>query len=435
MEVYAREYPTRGRIEIPVGAIAGEIAGAIVREVGKSCYKLYARTYQRALQAATYFVPWPQAQRIEGEGALGELPLQIKSMHIKNVLIVTDKGISSLGLMNGLLEGLKNASVGYVIYDETVPNPTTKNVEEALSLYKENHCQALIAFGGGSPMDCAKGVGARLARPEKTLAQMKGLMKVKRPLPPLFAIPTTAGTGSETTITAVISDADTHVKYPMHDMAIIPQFAVLDPALTVGLPPHITAATGMDALSHAVEAYIGKSNTVETKKYGRDAVRLIFDNLYLAYSDGQNMAARENMLRGSHYAGIAFARAYIGYVHSMAHALGGMYGIPHGMAIATVMPYVLEYYGKSAHKPLAELADVAGISRETDTPAQKAEKLIQAIRELNRSMNIPEKVSELKSIDIPELVQRAAKEANPSYPVPKILFEDDLSRLFYEMME
>lgn len=249
---------------------------------------------------------------------------------------------------------------------------------------------------------------------------MKGVLKVRKKPPSLFAVPTTAGTGSEATIAAVITDSKTHIKYQINDMALIPRYAVLDPALTIGLPAHITGATGMDALTHAVEAYIGKSNTRETKELSRKAVRLIFDNILTAYSAGANIAARENMLKASYYAGNAFTRAYIGYVHALAHALGGLYGIPHGLANAIVLPYVLEYYGSAVYKPLAELSDCAGISFPSDTREQKAKKFISVIRKMNQGMNIPDKIENIKRTDIPLLAKRAAKEANPFYPVPRM---------------
>ncbi|MEL1135752.1 iron-containing alcohol dehydrogenase [Desulfitobacterium sp. THU1] len=393
-------------------------------------YKLYCRAFQSVLKLGTYFMPWRTPKLLEGKNSLGQLPRLIKNNEINSVLIVTDKGISSLGLMNSLLKGLEDHDIKYCVYDKTVPNPTIDNIEEALKLYYSNRCKGIIAFGGGSPMDCAKGVGARIARPQKTIPQMKGLFKVLKKIPPLFAIPTTAGTGSEATIAAVITNQETHEKYAINDLVLIPKYAVLDPALTVGLPPHITSTTGLDALTHAVEAYIGRSNTKETKELSRKAVNLIFDNLFEAYSNGANLVARENMQKASFYAGIAFTRAYVGYVHALAHPLGGFYGTPHGLANAVILPYVLEYYGEPAHKPLAELADLIGISEKTDTTEEKALKFIDAIKKLNQSMEIPETIGGIKEKDIPTMSDRAFNEANPLYPVPRILSREDLIKLY-----
>lgn len=393
-------------------------------------YKLYCRLYQFIFRIVTPFLPWRKPELLVGEGSLIKLPALIINKDINRILIVTDKGIATLGLMDNLMEALTNKGIQYFVYDRTVPNPTIDNIEEALEMYRSNHCDGIIAFGGGSPIDCAKGVAARVARPQKAIPQMKGELKVRKKIPPLFAVPTTAGTGSEATLAAVISNSETHEKYAINDTALIPHVAVLDPLLTVKLPPHITSTTGMDALTHAVEAYIGRSNTKETIACSREAVKLIFENLYEAYANGTDIVARTNMQRASYLAGVAFTRAYIGYVHAIAHTLGGFYNIPHGLANAVILPYVLEYYGESVHKPLAELADLVGITESTDNIEQKATKFIEAIKKLNEDMNIPKKINGIVESDIPLMVERALKEANPFYPVPKILFREDLTKLY-----
>jgi alcohol dehydrogenase class IV len=232
-----------------------------------------------------------------------------------------------------------------------------------------------------------------------------------------------------------VSNIITHEKYAINDPALIPHYAVLDPALTVGLPPHITSTTGMDALTHAVEAYIGRSNTKETLKLSRDAVKLIFENVEKAYTTGTDITSRENMLKASYYAGVSFTRAYIGYVHAVAHTLGGFYNTPHGLANAVILPNVLAYYGDSVHKPLAELADLVGISEAKDSEAEKSDRFIQAIRILNNRMGIPEKIKSIEEKDIPLLVQRAHKESNPLYPVPKILSKQDLTKIYMMIKE
>ena len=249
---------------------------------------------------------------------------------------------------------------------------------------------------------------------------MRGTLTIRKKIPTLYAVPTTAGTGSETTLAAVVSDPETHEKYAIQDPVLRPKYAVLDAELTVGLPPHITSTTGMDALTHAVEAYIGRSNTKGTEEAARKATRMIFDNLETAYTDGKNLTARENMLEASYLAGVAFTRAYVGYVHAIAHNFGGMYGTPHGLANAVIMPYVLDWYGESAYKRLSELADVAGIVTTETTDAEKATLFIRKIREMNRSMNIPEHL-DVKEEDIETIAKRALREGNPLYPVPKII--------------
>lgn len=377
---------------------------------------------------------WHEPELLLGENALSKLPDLIKSKSINNVLVVTDKQISQLGLMDPMLKRMDEIGVKYIVFDEVVPNPTIDNVEAALQLYQSNHCQGLVGFGGGSSMDCAKGIGARVANPNKQIPQMRGVLKVRKRIPTLFAVPTTAGTGSETTVAAVITNSKTHEKYALNDFQLIPRYAVLDPMLTIGLPPHITSTTGMDALTHAVEAYIGNSNTRYTKKMAIDAAKLIFKNISKVYHDGKDIEARQNMLTASYYAGIAFTRAYVGYVHAVAHTLGGFYGVPHGLANAVILPIILEQYGESAWKPLAELADAVDITRPSDTEEQKAKKFIEAIKTFNKDMNIPTKIDGILDKDIPIMAARASQEANPLYPCPMLYTKNEIQH-FYKLIQ
>lgn len=394
---------------------------------------IYYRIYQTVFKVLSPMLPWRTPELLSGDGAVSKLPAFIKEKGIDKVLIVTDKMLMSIGLLDGLTEGLKNSGIEYFIYDKTVPNPTIDNIEEGLTMYKDNGCRAIIAFGGGSPMDCAKVIGARAVRPNKPVSKMRGLFKVLRRLPPLFAIPTTAGTGSEATLAAVISDSRTHEKYPINDFSLIPHYAVLDPALTLKLPKHITSTTGMDALTHAVEAYIGNSNTAYTIDMSEKAVKLIFDNIKKAYDDGSDIAARSDMQLAAYYAGIAFTRAYVGYVHAIAHTLGGLYGVPHGLANAVILPYVLEAFGGAAHKRLSKLADIAGI--EGGSEAEKAGKFIAAIREYNAYMSIPEKIKGIKEEDFETIAKRALREANPLYPVPVIWGREEIKAILSKIKE
>lgn len=388
--------------------------------------KAYCRLYQSIFRVAIRFMPWRKPELIQG--GLEKLPEFIKGKGIKKVLLVTDKGIRGLGLIDGLLAGLKNAEIDCFVYDDTIPNPTIGNIEDALKIYNENKCEAIIAFGGGSSMDCAKGVAARVARPKKPVRKMKGILKVGKKTPPVFAVPTTAGTGSETTLAAVISDPEKAEKYPINDPVLIPKYAVLDPQITVKLPPHITSTTGLDALTHAVEAYIGHSNTKETKEMAIKATKLIFENLETAYKDGSNIEARNNMQHAAYYAGIAFTRAYVGYVHAVAHSLGAQYHIAHGLANAVILPYFLDEYGKKAYKPLAELADAVGI--QGANREEKAKKFIEAVKQMNKDMNIPEHFPEIKEEDIPIMSKHANAEGNPLYPVPKLMDRKELAEMY-----
>ena len=381
----------------------------------------FYRVYQSVYKVAMGALDWTPPELLQGAGAIKKLPALVKKQGVNNVLVVTDKGLMSLHLLDSLFEGLESEGIKYTVFDGVQPNPTIYNVEDALKLYHDNGCEAFIAFGGGSPMDCAKVTAAKVARPNKSIPSMRGQLKVLKKTPLIFAVPTTAGTGSETTLAAVISNPDTHEKNAINDPVLRPKFAVLDPELTVGLPPHITSTTGMDALTHAVEAFIGRSNVKSTEDAALKATKLIFENIEKVYEDGKNIEARENMLVASFYAGVAFTRAYVGYVHAIAHNLGGMYGIPHGLANAVILPYILEFFGDSAHHRLAILADVAGITDGLTTEKEKAEKFIEAIKELNRKMNIPDKFEGIKDEDIELIATRALKEGNPLYPVPKIM--------------
>ncbi len=396
--------------------------------------KCWYRLYQRVFKVAMCFMDWSEPKLLEGAGSVLQLPEFIKSKGLNKVLVVTDKGLMSLHLLDPLFAKLKEVGIDYVVYDGVQPNPTIPNIEEARCMYINCGCQGIIAFGGGSPMDCAKAAAARVVKPKQPVRQMRGYLKVLHKLPPFFAVPTTAGTGSETTVAAVVTDPDTHEKNAINDICLRPKYAVLDPALTVGLPPHITSTTGMDALTHAVEAYIGKSNVKSTIKYAEDATVMIHDNLEKAYADGKDMKAREAMLKASFYAGCAFTRAYVGYVHAIAHNLGGLYGTPHGLANAVILPYVLDWYGDACYPQLAKLADLIGITTPSMSTAEKGKAFVAEIRRMNKAMNIPEKFDFIKEEDIPTLVTRALKEGNPGYPVPKIMAPADCEAVIRTFM-
>ncbi|MGN1307113.1 MAG: iron-containing alcohol dehydrogenase [Faecousia sp.] len=390
--------------------------------------KAYCRSFQCIMHAVLPLLPYREPEILDSVERVAPL---CASLHISSVLLVTDAGLRGAGATDKLETLLREAGIRCAVYDQTRANPTVENVEQARTLYLNEKCEALIAFGGGSSMDCAKAVGARIAYPKKELYRLKGLLRVLRRIPTLIAIPTTAGTGSETTITAVITDTKKKHKYTMNNFTLIPRYAVLDPGVTYTLPPSLTATTGMDALTHAVEAYIGGSTSKETRRLSLEAVRLIFANIERAYNDGHNRAAREAMLRAAYQAGIAFSKSYVGYIHAVAHSLGGQYNIPHGLANAVLMPIVLEDYGAAAHKKLHELAVAAGVATESETDAAAAEKLIRAIRELNQRMSIPATLSGIQKADIPQMAKYADKEANPLYPVPKLMDAGELER-FYE---
>ena len=394
--------------------------------------KIYCRMYQGIFRLVLPMMPYRQPQTLD---SVLDIKTVLQEKNITKVLIVTDQGIKDLNLTNSLEKDLKANKIGYAIYDGTIPNPTIENIEEGLELYKKEACQGIIAFGGGSVMDCAKMIGARVVRPEKSVAKMKGLLKIRKELPLLIAIPTTAGTGSETTVTAVITDSEKKRKYTINDFNLIPHYAVLDETLTLGLPPQLTATTGMDALTHAIEAYIGNSTTKETRKYALDAMRYIFQNIEKVYNDGSNARARKHMLNASYLAGLAFTRSYVGYVHAVAHTLGGEYHTPHGLANAVILPYVLSLYGKSIHSKLRTIAVYCEIAHSYDSDQIAASKLINKILELNEKMNIPKTFDYIKEEDIPTLAKYASKEANPLYPVPVLMSAKELQKIYYKISD
>ncbi len=390
--------------------------------------KAYCRIYQFCFRIAIPIMPYREPKIFK---SLDEVPSFLKSANISSVLLVTDKGLRSCGSTKKLEEQLASSGISCAVYDDTCANPTVNNVETARKVYIDNKCECLIAFGGGSSMDCAKAVGARIAYPNRNVGQLKGLLKVLRRIPTLIAVPTTAGTGSEVTVTAVITDSEKKHKYTMNNFTLIPRYAVLDPEVTFTLPKSLTATTGMDALTHAVEAYIGGSTTKQTRSLALEATELIFKNIKNAYNNGTDREARSNMLHAAYKAGVAFSTSYVGYIHAVAHSLGGQYNIPHGLANSVLMPIVLEEYGSTVYKKLHDLAVAAGVAKESDTDEAAAKSFIAAIRRLNKDMNIPEKLSGIRDEDIPLMARHASHEANPLYPVPKLMNASELEKLYY----
>ena len=393
--------------------------------------KIYCRTYQQIFRWIMPMLPYRNPETLN---SVMDIKNILRMNYITSVLLVTDKQLSDLELTKPLIDDLKNYNIKVAIYDGTVPNPTIDNIEEGLSLYNQNKCQGIIAFGGGSVMDCAKMIGARAVNPDKSVKKMKGLLKVKNKLPMLIAIPTTAGTGSETTLTAVITDHEKGHKYTINDFNLIPNYAILDANLTLGLPKGLTATTGMDALTHAIEAYIGNSTTDETRKASLEACRLIFENITKVYDDGSNIRSRQYMLKASYLAGVAFTRSYVGYVHAIAHSLGGKYNTPHGLANAVILPYVLSEYGKSIYSKIKDIAVYCNIAKKYDTEENATSLFINRIFEINEYMQIPRKFDFIKKEDIKEMAKHASREANPLYPVPKLLSKNQLTKIYYKIM-
>ena len=392
--------------------------------------KAFCRIFQYCFRVAIPILPYYNPTILDNVEDISKV---LDEKNITKVFLVTDKSIRKFGITKKLETHLADNGIAVTVFDDVVSNPTVDNVESARKLYLAKGCQALIGFGGGSAIDCAKAVGARIARPKKSLDKMAGILQVFRRIPLLFAIPTTAGTGTETTVATVITNSKTKHKYMISDFPLIPKYAVLDPEVTKTLPPSITASVGMDVLVHAVEAYIGNSTTKKTVHEALEAVYLVYNNLKKAYDDGNDTEARRNMLRASYLAGCAFTVSYVGYCHAVAHSLGGMYNIPHGLANAVLIPYVLEAYGSKIHFKLKQLGIAAGICNYRMSDEEAARVFIQSIKDMNKSMGIPTKIHGLNKADFKQLAQYASKEANPVYPVPVLMDESELEQFYHNV--
>jgi alcohol dehydrogenase class IV len=375
----------------------------------------------RGAGLAVRFLPIPQPTILVGPGASGRLGRTIAGFGHSKILIVTDSIISKLGLLDDLTTALTAGGAEYVVFDAITPDAPIPLIETGIDFYLENDCDAIVAFGGGSSMDASKAIAAAVSNPGKSLRELAGYFKGLNTPVKIYAVPTTAGTGSEVTVAAVISDPESHTKMVIVDTRLVPKMAALDPCLMTGLPPHITAATGIDALTHAIEAFVGHWASPGTDDMALSAVGLIFDNLRVAYSDGKNLEAREKMALAATYAGFAFTRANVGYVHAIAHQFGGKYHTPHGLANAIMLPLVLKYSLPAITDRLALLAVRAKLGRESEAEEVLAQKFLDAVDQLNLDLGIPTFLAALKESDIPQLAEAACREAHTGYPVPRYM--------------
>lgn len=363
-----------------------------------------------------------------------DLPTILNARYVQRPLIITDKEIRNSGILQYVCDVLNQDNIQYRIYDRTNTSPTIQNVEEASIMYIQNACDHVIALGRGSIMDCAKICLARVVQPQKSVEEMHGQLRIHTALPLLIAIPTTSGTGSEATSAAMILDESIHTSYVINDPALIPHVTILDPSLTISLSKQQTASSGMEALTHTLEALLGQNNTPITRKYGEKSLSFIKKSLLEAYDDGTSLAARDDMQKASFMAGIALTRANVGYVHALSHALEARYNITHGLANAILLPHVLETYGTCIHAQLAYFADLIQITKEHMGEAEKAYLFIRWIKDLNRHMQIPNYIEQLRVEDIPYLSAHAHKEANPLYPVPKIMRYEDFATIYFRIL-
>ncbi|HET7319833.1 MAG TPA: iron-containing alcohol dehydrogenase [Nitrospirota bacterium] len=357
-----------------------------------------------------------------GIGAHKELGSRIKTLGAKKPLIVTDKGITKSGLTQQIVDLVrKDAGLEPVVYDETIPNPTDKNVHDGVDVYKKNGCDMIITLGGGSSHDCGKGIGI-VAANGGSIKDYEGIDKSTKSMPPFIAINTTAGTASEMTRFCIITDTSRKVKMAIVDWRVTPTIAINDPLLMMGMPPALTAATGMDALTHAVEAYVSTIATPVTDACALKAIELVAKNLRAAVANGGDMVARDNMAYAEYLAGMAFNNASLGHVHAMAHQLGGFYNLPHGVCNAILLPHVERFNMIAKMDRFGDIAKAMGENIEGLSPRVAAEKAIEAIKTLSRDIGIPSGLTELgvKEKDLRIMAENAQKDAcgltNPRCP-------------------
>ena len=386
---------------------------------------------------------FPENAVAEGPGVISQIGDFAAKNGWKKALIVTDKNMVKFGQVTKVTESLTKAGVGYAIYDGVVPDPTIENIEGGYKTYLENGCDVIIGLGGGSPIDTCKAVAGRVVRPARKPDKMGGLFGVTLPdvqwifkkpanYPKTICIPTTSGTGADTTFSSVISNRRTGRKYTINDTSLQPDYTFLDPELSVTMDPEMTALTGIDALSHRVEAYLGIGRTRKSNKLSREGIKLIFDNLDTAVAEPDNIQARENMMIAAHKGGQVLITGETTYVHPFAHKVGAMTHLTHGYLIGSFMPPILEWYRPQADKRLAELAELIGVADPILSVEDNAEAFIQAIRELCAKYGIDGKVPQIATLDYKEIIKSIRIESFP-YPVPKVMTNDEMIAILDEV--
>lgn len=397
----------------------------LIADVGRS---VGLSAVMRAAGLVTRLMPIPQPTLLVGPGSSARLGQAVCGFGHRKVLIVTDPIVSGLGLLNRLTQALTEGGTAFVVFDEITQDAPIPLIEKGIAVFKTEGCDAILAFGGGSAMDAAKAIGLSAAN-HKSPRSLAGYFRGLHAPVPIYAVPTTAGTGSEVTVAAVISDPENKKKLVIADTRIVPKMAALDPVLMTGLPRHVTAATGMDALTHAIEAFIGHWSTDDSDRMALAAVRLIYHNLRTVYKDGNNLEAREQMALAATYAGLAFTRANVGNVHAIAHQLGGKYHTPHGLANAIMLPHVLRFYGPAVNDRLAVLALHAEVGTQGEPEDVLAQKFLASVDALNHDLGIPRQLNALRKADIPALARAACREADTNYPVPRYMSVESCAAL------
>ncbi|MCG9620741.1 iron-containing alcohol dehydrogenase [Vibrio diabolicus] len=393
-------------------------------------HRLY-RTYTAGLKIAALILPMPRPTLFSGPGSVNELLESMTELGFKRVLLVTDEGLVQVGIVDKVLKAAAQLDLQLDVFSKVQPDPTYDQVESGLEAYHRFHCEGILALGGGSAMDCAKVIAAKVTN-KRSIKKLAGLLKVWRMPAPLFAIPTTTGTGSEVTIAAVVSDPSSHIKTPLMDPKLVPLMAALDANLMIGLPPKITADTGVDALTHAIEAYVSRNATQETRAYSVAAIKLIFKYLPRVVAQGDDVEARHKMAMASYYAGLAFTKASLGYVHAFAHTFGAKYGIPHGMANGLALLPVLRF---SLSEIEPQLRKLDALTAEGQSGEASAQHFLTHVESLFASIDIKQKSALIKREDADALVDFILKEAHWNYPVPKFMSREECTQLLLDISD
>ena len=400
-------------------------------------YLAVAKTRAKVLKAFAYVVPIRRPMLFVGETSCDELCDMVINEGSTNVFIVTDAVLNKLGIPAKVTDYLDAKNISYKVYDGITPDPTFKVIEEGLRQSVDAKCDSIIAIGGGSVIDAAKMIAMSQGNNCKP-KQLIGILKARKPSVPLYCIPTTAGTGSEATLGAVVSDDETHQKALSIDPRMVPLAAAIDPVIMKGMPAHITADTGIDVLTHALEAWMSANASVETDYYAASATKSVMQYLPIVYKDGGNLKAREEMGIAAHYGGIAFNKAGLGYVHAIAHQLGAHYSIPHGRANAIVLPYVLDVNRQATKKRLAELARKTGMvkaGQASSSDSDIADHLIAQVRSLIETLNIDPTVKGMETSDFDSMTKAAAKEVSDTYAVPTYLSASEIKAILMKIKQ
>ena len=393
--------------------------------------KLFSfRLYQRILFLSSKLIRFPIPEVFHNLNDILEI---LKKEEKAKPILIAGKTISKKEEVISLIRLLQDNNISPFLYDRVSSDPDRKTIDDLATFYRSNGCDCIIAIGGGSSMDAGKALAVRLLYPKKPLEKFAGILKVRKKPPLLIACPTTAGTGSEATVCSVITQEEENYKFAISDPVLTPKYALLDDRFLISLPRKVIADCGMDALCHALEAYLSCSSTPLTREYSLTALKLIHENLTPFYLDSSNKHAGKAMLEASFDAGVSFTRAYVGYIHALAHAIGGKYHIAHGRCIAILLPYVLRAYGKKAARRLSEVYDVFYPDKKNASIKSKADMLISEIENMNGRMDIPSSFQgQLEEADFESLSRRAYKEANPLYPVPKLLNQEELKNILIQ---